>query len=96
MQLVHILYSDLLELTKTCFFKRALSSILSNILIIDGNLKLNVPKCEFANDEIIYLGHRITQNSIGVDPSKVEVIDRIEVPNSRQKLRRFLGMATYY
>ncbi len=64
--------------------------------IIDANLKLNTQKCEFAASEIIYLGHRITSQGIGVDPDKVEAIDRIEVPNSRVKLRRFLGMATYY
>jgi uncharacterized protein (DUF2249 family) len=64
--------------------------------IIDANLKLNVKKCEFAADQIVYLGHRITKNGIGVDPSKVEAIDRIEIPTNRQKLRRFLGMATYY
>lgn len=64
--------------------------------IIQANLKLNTSKCEFANDDIIYLGHRITKNGIAVDPSKVMVIDRIETPTNRQKVRRFLGMATYY
>ena len=64
--------------------------------IIASNLKLNPAKCEFALTEIAYLGHRITQNGIGVDLDKVEAINRIETPNNRQKLRRFLGMATYY
>jgi hypothetical protein len=64
--------------------------------IIAANLKLNVEKCTFASDEVIYLGHRITKNGIGVDLTKVEIIDRIETPNNRQKLRRFLGMASYY
>jgi transposase InsO family protein len=71
-----------------------LESVLQRI--IAANLKLNMAKCEFCASEIIYLGHRITKNGIGVDPAKVEAIDRLETPTNRQKLRRFLGMATYY
>lgn len=71
-----------------------LEAVLTRIKL--ANLKLNLDKCKFGETEVIYLGHRITQNGIGVDPAKIDAINRVEEPSNRAKLRRFLGMANYY
>lgn len=64
--------------------------------IIKAKLKLRADKCKFAQEEVIYLGHKINQFGIGTDPSKIEVINRISTPTDRMKLRRFLGACSYY
>lgn len=65
---------------------------LSRVLdhVIKARLKLKPSKCQFAAEEVIYLGHRINKHGIGTDTSKVEAINRIPVPTDRVKLRRFL------
>lgn len=64
--------------------------------IIKAKLKLRADKCKFAQEEVIYLGHKINQFGIGTDPSKIEVINRISRPTDRIKLGRFLGACSYY
>lgn len=64
--------------------------------IENAKLKLKPSKCEFASEEVIYLGHRINRHGIGTDTSKVEAINRIATPTDRASLRRFLGACSFY
>ncbi|KAH8335938.1 hypothetical protein KR074_008537, partial [Drosophila pseudoananassae] len=38
-----------------------------------ANLRINTEKCHFFRQELLYLGHRITSQGIGMDPGKVVV-----------------------
>ncbi|KAK3772350.1 hypothetical protein RRG08_031374 [Elysia crispata] len=58
-------------------------------------LKFNSGKYEFIKEEIDYLGHVFTENSIKVDQKKISAIKNMLIPNSKQELMRFLGMVTY-
>lgn len=64
--------------------------------IENAKLKLKSTKCEFAAEEVVYLGHRINRHGIGTDTSKVEAISRITTPTDRASLRRFLGACSFY
>jgi hypothetical protein len=46
--------------------------------------------------EVDYLGYRLTRNGIGPQPKKIEAIDRILPPATNKQLRRFLGMVNFY
>lgn len=61
-----------------------------------ANLKLKPNKCQFAAEQVTYLGHKINKSGVGTDESKVEAINRIAIPSDRVKLRRFLGACSFY
>ena len=61
-----------------------------------ANLKLKVQKCVFLRDEVQYLGHTISKHGIAPDPSKVSKVQNFPVPTDLNKLRQFLGLASYY
>jgi len=46
--------------------------------------------------ELIYLGHRITSEGIGPDPSKVEKIKKWPRPQTGLQMASFLGLCNYY
>ena len=50
-------------------------------------------KCEFWLDEVIFLGHVVSENSIFVDPRKVEAIVNWERSKNVTKIWNFLGLA---
>ncbi|RVW96773.1 Retrovirus-related Pol polyprotein from transposon 17.6 [Vitis vinifera] len=53
-------------------------------------------KCEFAQEEITFLGHKISASLIRMDKGKVQAIMEWTVPTKVTKLRSFLGLANYY
>ncbi|KAI3522357.1 hypothetical protein L1887_00076 [Cichorium endivia] len=53
-------------------------------------------KCDFWLQEVQFLGHLVNQNGIMVDPTKVEIVLKWEVPKTPSEIRSFLGLAGYY
>ncbi|RVW81922.1 putative mitochondrial protein [Vitis vinifera] len=53
-------------------------------------------KCEFAQEEITFLGHKISAGLIRMDKGKVQAIMEWTVPTKVTELRSFLGLANYY
>ncbi len=53
-------------------------------------------KCVFLREEVQYLGHTISKQGIGPDPSKVDKVQSFPVLTDVHKLRQFLGLASYY
>ena len=60
-----------------------------------NNLKLNQDKIQLAVPKLQYLGHIVTSEGLSPDPKKVQAITDFLVPQNKQDLMRFLGMATY-
>ena len=61
-----------------------------------ANLTLKPSKCNFAQESVLYLGHKISTKGIEVDPAKTEAIRGFPTPKSPQEVRSFLGMANFY
>ena len=53
-------------------------------------------KCEFAQEEITFLGHKISASLIKMDKGKVQAIMEWPVPRKMTDLRSFLSLANYY
>ena len=61
----------------------------------ERNLKLNKDKSQIRLKEISYVGHILSQDGIKPDPRKVQAIMKLEIPENKEELQRFLGMTTY-
>ena len=61
-----------------------------------GGILLNLKKCSFGNKEIEFLGHVISPSGIRPNPEKAQVLRQFPVPQNRDDLRRFLGLAGYF
>ena len=61
-----------------------------------ANLTLRHNKCEFAKQDILYLGHFISREGIKVDPSKIETVKSFPTPQNQYDVRSFLGLSGYY
>ncbi|KAH8320326.1 hypothetical protein KR067_013072, partial [Drosophila pandora] len=61
-----------------------------------ANLRINTDKCHFFREELLYLGHRITSQGIGMDPGKVAAITELEPPTNVKGVRQFIGMAYFW
>jgi hypothetical protein len=62
-----------------------------------AGLNLDLTKCEFAVQEVKYLGFIIQAGEgIKVDPEKVEAIKAWEAPTNIKGIRSFLGFANFY
>ena len=62
----------------------------------DKELYAKFSKCEFWLNEVVFLGHVISEAGIFVDPRKIEAIVNWEPPKNVSEIRSFLGLAGYY
>lgn len=59
-------------------------------------LKLNPAKCEFLSKEVIYLGHKISENGVQPDERKVKSVKNFPIPKNVKDIKSFLGLTGYY
>ena len=62
----------------------------------ENNLKLQPEKCRFLQREVIYLGHKCTENEAFPDPSKTQCVFNFPIPKTVRQVQSFLGLANYY
>ena len=62
----------------------------------ENNLVLNWENCHFMVTHGIVLGHIISGKGIEVDPSKVELIQKLPAPQNVRDVRSFIGHANFY
>ena len=60
------------------------------------NLKINLDKCHFAQDKIKILGHIINGSGIKPNPSKIEIIQNLNLPTSVTGVKSFLGVINFF
>ena len=56
----------------------------------------NLPKSEFGQAQVSFLGHIVGQGSVIPITAKVEAIAKFPIPTNKKGLMRFLGKAGYY
>ena len=61
----------------------------------DANLSLNKDKYVNKTQELKYLGHIISPDGVKADPAKVAAIVDMPVPESKEDVRRFIGLINY-
>ena len=58
-------------------------------------ISLNPKKSNFALEEGKLLGHIISKDGIKIDPSRVEAIQKIEIPRSKEEVQSFIGRVSF-
>ncbi|KAI9999614.1 hypothetical protein NQD34_018344 [Periophthalmus magnuspinnatus] len=64
--------------------------------IQEAGLVINAQKCHIAKPEVQYLGYVIGAGGIHPQVSKVEAISATPLPNTKRRLRSFLGLVGWY
>lgn len=62
----------------------------------NNNMRVNLQKSEFFKDQIEYCGYSIDTNGISKLKTKVDAIQNMKQPQSKDEVRAFLGMINYY
>ena len=64
--------------------------------LVDAGLRLKPSKCNFAMQEVLYLGHVISEAGIRVNPDKVKAVVEFKTPKTVTDVRSFLSLCSYY
>ena len=64
--------------------------------IREAGLKLSPNKCKLFQQEVVFLGHIVSETGVSTDPEKVRAVKEWHVPRNDHELRSFLGTASYY
>ncbi|XP_019460129.1 PREDICTED: uncharacterized protein LOC109359891 [Lupinus angustifolius] len=65
-------------------------------MLKDNQLYAKISKCEFLLESVIFLGHVISSEGIGLDHAKVGTVMEWNSPKSVTEIRSFLDVAGYY
>ena len=91
-----IVYSnDLLILTQE---EHSHLKVLSRVLakLTTNKIKLNLRKCRFMKDKIIYLGKKIKGNQYTAITDDIPKFEELKNPTSQRGLRKFIGFANWF
>ena len=96
LEYVRAYIDDLLVITKGTYedHLEKLGSVLNRLR--RAGLKVNAKKSFFAQQELEYLGYKVTTNHITPIPDKVEAMLNIAVPRTKKELRSFIGLVNFY
>jgi hypothetical protein len=72
---------------------RALDNIFKRLL--ENGLILNLEKCEFNKDKVVYFGVTFSKEGISPDPKKVTALKDMSPPINVAELRSLLGITNY-
>lgn len=64
--------------------------------IRSANLTIKPEKCQFAFEELRFLGHVISAQGVRPDPEKTAAVAKFSTPIDKKSVRRFLGLCSYY
>ena len=59
------------------------------------DIKLNKEKCKFRPSEVSFMGHVISAEGLKPDPAKIKGVQEMPTPESKQDVKRLLGMVSY-
>ena len=62
----------------------------------EANVKFNTAKLQYKVSEVKYMGNIVSESGLKPDGERVRAIIEIPSPQSKDELRRFLGMVNYF
>lgn len=72
------------------------ASVKETLLVLSQHgILLNDHKCNFKQEETVFLGHKLSANGIAPADGKVQSILQFRAPQTKEELRSFLGLVTY-
>ncbi|MBW0569866.1 hypothetical protein O181_109581 [Austropuccinia psidii MF-1] len=60
------------------------------------NMKISLEKCNFGQQELLALGHKVSGLSLAIEHNKVAAVLQRPVTRSIKEMKSFLGFASYY
>ncbi|MBW0536114.1 hypothetical protein O181_075829 [Austropuccinia psidii MF-1] len=60
------------------------------------NLKISLKKCNFCQQELLALGHKVSGLILAIDQNKLAAVLQNPVPKNIKEIQYFLGFASYY
>ena len=107
MQLMNDSFRDMLDKWVLCFlddiliFSRTEEEHLRHLRAVlqrlrERKLYIKLKKCEFMQQEVSFLGHRIGADGLRVAPDKVGAVQQWPQPKNVSDVRSFLGLANFY
>ncbi|MBW0508817.1 hypothetical protein O181_048532 [Austropuccinia psidii MF-1] len=60
------------------------------------NLKISLKKCNFGQQELLELGHKVSDLSLAIDQNEVAAVLQNPVSKNIKEMQSFLGFASYY
>jgi len=60
------------------------------------NVKINIKKSHFLQQQIFFLGHIISEQGIAMDPEKTQTIQKFQPPQNKKQIQSFLGFINFY
>jgi hypothetical protein len=64
--------------------------------IRSANLKLHPDKCVLVQNEVTFLGHKISKDGIKTDDEKTNAVRNWPTPRNIKEVRSFIGLCSYY
>lgn len=65
-------------------------------LFKERKISVQIEKCEFARDEIKFLGFKVSKDGITYDGSKFINLQQLPPPNSQKELMKLLGIVNKF
>ncbi|MBW0545632.1 hypothetical protein O181_085347 [Austropuccinia psidii MF-1] len=60
------------------------------------NLEISLEKCNFGQQELLALGHKVSGLSLAIDQNKVEEVLQKPVPRNIKEMQSFFWFSSYY
>ena len=61
-----------------------------------AGLKLNSKKCNLFQKRVLFLGHEISEQGVGISPEKIEAVKNWPIPRTAKEAKSFISLASYY
>ena len=97
---VHTIHDDILVFGEGSTENEALVDHDQNLRSLmqrccEQNVKLNKAKVKLQCEEVPFLGHLITKDSLKADPAKIRAVLEMPIPTDVASVRRFIGFTNY-
>lgn len=80
---------------------KSFEDCMKNLLLVldrlaNANIKVNFDKCNFFVNELVHLGHIISEKGLMPCPDKISTIEKAKAPKNESELKSYLGLLNYY